>query len=115
VSTAEDIVRFATALIDGKIVKPETLASMWKPTGLPSFQGNSASTYGIGFSVTTIDGQMHVSHSGGQQGTSTDMEIVPGKRFAVSVFANDENARPAQIVRQIFDLYGMPRPRPPAR
>src|SRR5262249_51539903 len=35
VSTAEDPVRFATALVDGKIVKPETLAAMWTPTGRP--------------------------------------------------------------------------------
>jgi CubicO group peptidase (beta-lactamase class C family) len=34
VTTAEDLMRFAQALMDGKILKPETLAQMWTPTKL---------------------------------------------------------------------------------
>ncbi|HMG35838.1 MAG TPA: serine hydrolase domain-containing protein [Blastocatellia bacterium] len=110
VSTAEDLVRFGVALIDGKIVKPETLAEMWHPTGRPQLQNGRPSNYGIGFGVLAIDGQKYVTHSGGQQGTSTDMVLIPGKRFVVAVMANNEDAQPFEVTRSVLDLYHMPRP-----
>jgi serine beta-lactamase-like protein LACTB, mitochondrial len=112
VSTAEDLVRFAMALTDGKIVKAETLKMMWTPTNLPAANSGRPSNYGLGFSAADVDGQQWISHSGSQQGSSTDLEFVPGKHFAVAVFANTDGVRPAEIVRAIFELYGMPRPHP---
>jgi len=106
------MVRFGTALMDGKILKPATLDTMWTPTGRAQFGNGEASTYGIGFGVLTIDGQKYIAHSGGQQGTSTDMSCIPGKCFAVAVFAKDEDAEPFDVIRPIWDLYHMPRPHP---
>lgn len=102
VSTAEDLVLFDAALTDGKIVKPETLAMMWTPTNRPMLQGGKPATYGIGFGVLNLEGQRYIAHSGGQQGTSTDMAIIPGKRFAVAVMTNDENAEPFDVIRPIL-------------
>lgn len=110
VSTAEDMVQFGMALMAGKIVKPGTLAEIWTPTGKPMLGSGQPSTYGMGFGVLTIDGQLYVAHTGGQQGTSTDMEFIPGKHFAVAVFANDEDCEPFGVVRPILDLFQMPRP-----
>ena len=110
VSTAEDIVRFDSALMEGKILKPETLKLMWTPTGVPTLQDGKPSSYGIGFAILTVDAQMYVTHSGGQQGTSTDMAMIPDKKFAVAVFANDENGHPSEILGSIMDLYQMPHP-----
>ena len=112
VTNAEDLVRFGTALMDGKILKPETLAAIWTPTNLPQLENGKPSTYGIGFGVRTIDGEKYIAHTGGQQGTSTDMEFIPGKRFAVAVLADDEDAEPFDVTGPILDLYHMPRPRP---
>jgi hypothetical protein len=112
VTTAEDFVRFGTALIDGRIVKPASLAVMWTPTGQPRLEDGRRSTYGLGFGTLLIDGQKYIAHSGGQQGTSTDMEFIPGKRFAIAVLTTDEDAEPFDVVRPILDLYRMPRPRP---
>jgi serine beta-lactamase-like protein LACTB, mitochondrial len=110
VSTAEDIVRFDSALMEGKILKAETLKLMWTPTGVPTLQNGKPSSYGIGFFILTVDGQQYVSHSGGQQGTSTDMAMLPDKKFAAAVFADDENAHPTEILSSILDLYQMPHP-----
>jgi CubicO group peptidase (beta-lactamase class C family) len=112
VMTAEDFARFQIALMDGRVVKPQTLAAMWTPTRLPDFQDGKPSNMGMGFGVLTIDGEKYVAHSGGQQGTSTVMAIIPEKRFGVAVFVNDDTAAPFDIVRQILDLYHMPRPKP---
>jgi serine beta-lactamase-like protein LACTB, mitochondrial len=110
VSTAEDFVRFGSALIDGKIVKPETLATIWTASGVPNLSDGKPATHGMGFGVLMIDGQKYIAHNGGQQGTSTDMVFIPGKRFAVAVFANDESASLSGITGRILDLYHMPRP-----
>jgi CubicO group peptidase (beta-lactamase class C family) len=110
VSTAEDIVRFDLALMDGKILKPATLTAMWTPSDRPQLQGGKPSTYGMGFGVLTIDGQKYIAHSGGQQGTSTMMALIPSRRFAVAVFTNDEDCKPDEVLRPILELYHMPHP-----
>ncbi|HWC17341.1 MAG TPA: serine hydrolase domain-containing protein [Terriglobales bacterium] len=110
VSTAEDVVRFDMALMDGKLLRPETLAAMWTPSGRPQLQDGKPSVYGMGFAIRTADGQKYITHSGGQQGTSTDTEFIPGKRFAVAVFANEEGCKPSEVIRPILDLYHMPQP-----
>jgi hypothetical protein len=66
----------------------------------------------MGFGILMIDGQKYIAHSGGQQGTSTVTEFTPGKRFAVAVFTNDEDAEPFEVMRPILDLFHMPHPPP---
>jgi len=108
VSTAEDFVRFGSALMDGKILRSETLRLLWSPSGVPTLDGGKASNYALGFGVLTVGGQQFVTHSGGQQGTSTDFAFLPSKHLAVAVFANDEDAHPESILNSILDLYHMP-------
>lgn len=105
VSTAEDLVRFGIALMDGKLLKPATLTTMWTPSGRPQMGTDKPAPYGMGFGVWTIDGEQHIAHTGGQQGTNTDMSLIPKRRLAVAVMANDENADSAKILRQILELY----------
>jgi len=110
VSTAEDIVRFDLALMDGKILKPATLTAMWTPSDRPQLEGGKPSPYGMGFAILTIEGQKYIAHSGGQQGTSTSMAFIPSKHFAVAVFTNDEDCHPGDVLRPILNLYHMPQP-----
>jgi serine beta-lactamase-like protein LACTB, mitochondrial len=110
VSTAADLVRFDTALMDGKILRAETLTTMWTATGLPTFKDGKPSKYGMGSGVTVIDGEKRISHSGGQQGTSTYMAFFPARRLAVAVMANDDSARPEDVVGSILGLYHLPQP-----
>lgn len=108
VTTAEDLVRFAQALMDGKIVKPDTLVQMWTPVKIPG--GGKGSDYGLGFGVLMVDGGKYVAHSGAQQGTSTSMVIVPERHFAVAALANMDEVEPFEVVRGILELYNMPYP-----
>jgi CubicO group peptidase (beta-lactamase class C family) len=109
VSTAEDLVRFAQALMDGKIVKADTLAQMWTPVKI---RGGKRSVYGLGFGVQMVDGGKYVTHGGGQQGTSTSLVIIPERHFAVAAMANMERTEPSVVIRGILDLYHMPSPDP---
>jgi CubicO group peptidase (beta-lactamase class C family) len=109
VSTSEDLVHFAIALMSGKLLKPQTLEQMWTPTGVPQLEGGNPSTYGLGFEIVTVDGQKVVSHSGGQQGTTTHLVMIPGKSFAAATMANDDQAAPWDVDNAILDFYRMPR------
>src|SRR5258708_19087332 len=110
VTTAEDLVRFAQALMDGKIVKPDTLVKMWTPVKVTG--GGKGSNYGLGFGVLMLDGGKYVAHSGGQQGTSTSMIIIPGRHFAVAALANMDEVEPMEVVHGILELFNMPYPKP---
>lgn len=107
VTTAEDLVLFATAMMDNKIVKAETLAAMWSPTKLRDGQ---TSNYGLGFGVLMPGGEKYITHNGSQQGTTTNLAIVPGKHFAVAALANMDGVNPGIVTNGILDLYQMPRP-----
>jgi serine beta-lactamase-like protein LACTB, mitochondrial len=105
VSTAEDLVRFAQALLDGKLVKPATLAEMW--TALPV---SGKESYGLGFQV--LEGGKFVMHTGGQPGTSTVLLIVPGSHFALAIMANLGEARLRELLRALLAEMKMPVPPP---
>ena len=109
VTTAEDLMRFAQALMDGKILKPDTLAQMWSPTKLT---GGKMSNYGLGFLALMIGGEKYVFHNGSQQGTSTAMAIIPGRHFAVAALANMDGVDPFEVVRGILKVFDMPFPKP---
>ncbi|HZI40658.1 MAG TPA: serine hydrolase domain-containing protein [Gemmatimonadaceae bacterium] len=111
VSTAEDLVHFGMALMSGKLLKPATLEQMWTPTRAPQLDGGKPSTYGLGFEIVMVDGQRVVSHSGGQQGTTTHLVMIPGKSFAVATMINDDQAAPWDVNNAILDFYKMPRQR----
>jgi hypothetical protein len=75
-------------------------------------QDGKPSSYGLGIGVLTLNGEKYLAHSGGQPGTSTDMVLIPGKRFAVAVLTNNENASPSDVVGLILDVYHLQRPHP---
>lgn len=107
------MVRFAPALMNGRIVKPDTLTQMWTPAKIAG--NGKPSTYGLGFGVLTIDGEMYVAHGRVQLGISNYLAIIPGKHFAVAALANMDDVDPFSVVRDILDQFNMPHPKPTAR
>ncbi len=75
VTTAEDLVDFGQALLDGRLLPAASVAQMWVPTKV-----SGKDSYGLGFEVR--DGGRFVMHSGGQAGTTTRLLIVPEAPFA---------------------------------
>jgi serine beta-lactamase-like protein LACTB len=93
-STAGDLVRLAVALMEGRVVRPETRDRMW--TARPTKDGK-ATEYGLGFGVArtkdgTKDGGLRVSHSGSQAGAACLIVILPEKRRAYAVMTNLQGA-----------------------
>ena len=106
VTSAEDLVRFAQALLAGRLVKPATLGEMWTATAV-----SGADPYGLGFALP--EGGRFVMHTGGQSGTSTELFIIPESRAAIAVLTNLEHADLRELVRAIAVELKQPALAPP--
>lgn len=83
VSTPEDLVHFAFAILDGKLVSKDTVKRMWTPSD------TAKNSYGLGWFLTkNPDGRRIVFHSGGQIGTSTMLTIAPDDHVAYSIMTD---------------------------
>jgi len=100
VTTAEDLVSFAQALLDGKLLKASTVSEMWTASK-QSLASRLA--YGLGFIV--VEGGKYIAHDGGQSGTSTSLFIVPKARLAVAVLANMDgvNSQVNRLARALVE------------
>ncbi len=89
ISTVEDLARFAIALDQGVLLKPETLEKMYEPMTL---NDGTRTTYGLGWDSQVEDGRRWIAHGGGATGGSTYILRLPDKRFAVAIAANVQDA-----------------------
>jgi serine beta-lactamase-like protein LACTB, mitochondrial len=107
VTTAEDLVRFAQALFDGRLLQPATLAQMWVASAPSS---SSPLPYGLGFMVR--DGGRFIEHDGGQPGTSTLLFMIPKEKFALALLANMDDVKLHALARDVAGEMQMPFPAP---
>src|SRR4029079_15267505 len=98
ISTADDLVTFALALIGGKLVKPETRDLMFRAQQL---RGGGNSQYGMGWGVREYQGHREISHGGGQQGISTFLLLLPDDGLAIAVMLNLEHAPAGDIAHKL--------------
>jgi CubicO group peptidase (beta-lactamase class C family) len=84
VSTARDLLRFATALRSGKLVSPATLNEMLTAHGEVPGGGQ----YGYGIDLENVFGSTVVGHSGGFPGVSTHLYIFHAPPYAIVVLSN---------------------------
>lgn len=100
-STAGDLVRFASALNGGKLLKPETLELMW--TAQKTLQGKQTES-GFGCFVKEVEGDRRISHSGGQPKVSTFLVFSPGSKTAVAVMCNLRSAPVGNLANDLLSL-----------
>jgi CubicO group peptidase (beta-lactamase class C family) len=91
-STVGDLVRFATALRNDKLLKPETTREF--TTRKSNVRGVN---FAFGFLEETIRGHRIVGHSGGFPGINSNLDIFWNDGWIVAVMANvDLGAMPVQ-------------------
>jgi serine beta-lactamase-like protein LACTB, mitochondrial len=89
-STAEDLVAFGNALLEGRLLKPDTLRLLW--TSQRTADGKETE-YGMGWGVRRdAKGRRRVSHSGGAQGGTAYLLIYPEERFVIAMIVNSDDS-----------------------
>jgi CubicO group peptidase (beta-lactamase class C family) len=114
VSNVDDLARWQAALVEGKLVRPETLRRAFTPFTLTD---GKAGPYGYGWFVGKLQGTPVVFHGGNINGFSTDAVWLPEERVYVAVLANREAGGKAVPVdtltrRVAMQIAGKPLPVP---
>lgn len=96
-----DLVRFTTAVLEGELLEEETVRQMWVSQATPDGRPTG---YGLGWQVMEEGGEKIVSHSGRQPGVRTRLAVLPGRKLAVAVMCNLQNASLDSMVRDLLRL-----------
>jgi CubicO group peptidase (beta-lactamase class C family) len=99
VTTAEDLLRFAAAWEQERLLKP---ATMRMQTEKQRLLDGARTGYGLGWNVSPVAGRNAVSHSGSQQGCKTILAMFPELKLTVTVLTNSDYAEPAKFVEVIL-------------
>jgi CubicO group peptidase (beta-lactamase class C family) len=86
ISTADDLVRFAAALRDGRLVQPSTFAEMTTPR----HRVPGGDQYGYAAAIMDVYGRTVVGHGGSFPGVSTNLFLVLGSPYTVVVLGNQD-------------------------
>lgn len=83
ITTAPDLIGFLDAVMDNRLVRPETLAVMLTPYVLPD-HGGTVDGYGMGWFLDDYHGHRAGYHGGGTPQVSAIAFMVPDTRIAVA-------------------------------
>jgi len=86
-TTVLDLAKFASALIAdangaNTLLHKETLEKMWQPQFVPAGEKRS---FGIGFSMSELEGHRKAGHNGAVYGFATDFSLLPDDKLAAIV------------------------------
>ncbi len=97
--TASDLAKWDIAMIERKILKPESWREMEREMMLTSGAGTR---YGLGVGIATIDSRRVISHGGEVSGFTARNEVYPEERTAIVVLTNlDATDASTQIAAKI--------------
>lgn len=97
-ATAEDLVKFGLAVRSAKLLKSSTLDMMF--TSQKTRDGKPTD-YGMGWNISATNRRKVVSHTGGQQGVSTILVMVPRDGIVVALMCNLERASLRELAQKI--------------
>ena len=89
-STVADLARFAVAIQEGRLLRRESVETMWTRQ---KTRGGAPVDYGLGWAIGGSEGGREIGHGGGQQRITTFLAILPDRRAAVAIMTNLEGAR----------------------
>ena len=93
-----DLMKWQTALVESRLLKPESYARMKTPATL---NDGSKTTYGYGLGMGTLEGHRKVAHGGGINGFRSQLAYYPDDRLTVVVLCNTGTANPDLLEARI--------------
>jgi CubicO group peptidase (beta-lactamase class C family) len=98
-ASAEDLARFEVAVLNDTLVKRSTRDVMW--TAALDKEGRG---YALGWGVTKQGDTVTFSHSGGQQGTSTYIAVVPDRKLGIVILVNMEEIDHGPLRQELLKI-----------
>ncbi|MGO9961005.1 MAG: serine hydrolase [Solirubrobacteraceae bacterium] len=99
-STVGDLLRFARALLDHKLLTPAMTATILTPrVNAPQPGGPSIDKYTYGFAYQAINGISFVGHNGGTPGYEGQIDIYPHTGYIVIILTNQDQTMIPAIQR----------------
>ena len=120
ISNIADLAKFASGLLNHRLVKPATRVKMWTQQKTNDGQRTG---YGLGFSFKQYhEAELHkwkadgkgvllVGHSGAQEKTRTYMTLWSEQKMGVVVMTNSEHANIGKITGRLLSVLWQPDPR----
>jgi CubicO group peptidase (beta-lactamase class C family) len=102
-STVDDLVAFATALRNHKLLSPKSTHNLW--TGKVDL-GRSGDKYAYGFFDETVSGKRIVGHGGGFPGINSKLDIYLDSDYTVAVMSNYDPPAAERIAAEVRRLIG---------
>lgn len=90
-TTARDLMKFATALMDGTLLSPDSLDSATRPQ-------NQKAWYGYGFMTSGEGDERQFGHEGGAPGMNAVLNVRPAKGYVVVGLSNLDPATMGTMV-----------------
>jgi CubicO group peptidase (beta-lactamase class C family) len=100
-STVVDMLKFGKGIHEGKALSKASLDLMYNPMTTKS---GDVTYYSTGWGTFPLNGRFSVSHSGGQQETSTLLYSFPTRKLTIAVAANLEGANNIVYIQKLFEL-----------
>jgi D-alanyl-D-alanine carboxypeptidase len=100
-SSVTDLARWDLALMEGKVLKPESYRLL---TTRRKLQNGKTKDYGCGMGVIDRDGETILTHSGAVSGFLAFNALIPRTKSAVILLTNSEHLDPASLHRTILTL-----------
>ena len=109
ITTAEDLVYFASAFMSEELVNKKTIKEMLTPQ---KTKNGKVTDYGLGWGLFPDEdwyGEKEAFHGGGTPGLSGVLYLLPDRQFAIAILLNlegvtDRVGLAAQIAKEILDL-----------
>ena len=106
-STVPDLLRWARAIIDGKLISSKSYTEMLTPVttraGRWAGIGDGDHYYTLGWNIEPVNGNFVINHHGSQKGTAAAFFVFPGRRMAFTALANLEFADLGKYMRRLFE------------
>ncbi|QEL16231.1 serine hydrolase domain-containing protein [Limnoglobus roseus] len=100
-ASASDLLKWDLALTTGKVMPPPYFKGMTTPRVLTT---GKVSNYACGLSVSTVDGDIVLQHTGGVSGFVSGNSFIPRAKTGLVVLSNTEHVSATKLRGDLFRL-----------